>query len=271
MYIVEDKKKITTTRIRQMKQTGEKIAMLTAYDYTTAGLVDEAGVDMILIGDSAANVKAGYDTTLPIGVDEMIYHARSVTRAVKRALVVCDMPFGSYQISAEDGVRNAVRMMKEGRVDALKIEGGEEYSEVISRIVTAGIPVVGHLGLTPQSVHQFGGYGLRAQQDSEVEKLLHDAQVLEKCGVFAIVVEKIPAAVAERVAKVVSIPVIGIGAGSKVDGQVLVVDDMLGMNDGFKPKFLRVYADLHKVITNAVGTYVEDVKNVTFPSESESY
>ena len=271
MYIVEDTKKITTSRIRQMKGLGEKIAMLTAYDFTTASLVDKAGVDIILVGDSAANVKAGYDTTLPIGVDEMIYHARSVSRAVKRALVVCDMPFGSYQISTEDGVRNAVRMMKEGRVNALKIEGGEEYAEVISHIVRAGIPVMGHLGLTPQSVHQFGGYGVRAKQDAEVEKLLSDARVLEACGVFAIVVEKIPSAVAERVAKTVCVPVIGIGAGNKVDGQVLVVDDMLGMNQGFKPQFLRVYADLHKVITEAVGTYVEDVKNVSFPSESESY
>lgn len=270
-YIADKSKKITVKTLRSMKEAGQKIAMLTSYDYTTAMLVDRAGVDVVLIGDSAANVKAGLSTTLPISLDEMIVYARSVVRAVKHALVVCDMPFGSYQVSDEDAMRNCIRLMKETGVDALKLEGGSEISNTVAHLVRSGIPVCGHLGLTPQSVNVFGAYGLRAQSASEAEKLVSDAHSLEKAGVFAIVLEKIPATLAARVAREVSVPVIGIGAGVEVDGQVLVIDDMLGMNDGFKPKFLRLYANLGEVITKAVGNYVGDVKAGTFPSADESY
>lgn len=270
-YIVEDTRKITTQRVIQMKAEGKKIAMLTSYDYTTASIVDAAGVDCILIGDSASNVMAGNDTTVPMTVDEMIIYGRSVVRGVKRALVVCDMPFGSYQISIEDALRNAVRLMKETGADALKLEGGIEIAETIRRMVDAGIPVCGHLGLTPQSVHKFGGYGLRAKSEAEAAKLISDAHTLEEAGCFAIVLEKIPAALATEVSSQLSIPTIGIGAGSGCDGQVLVVDDMLGKNQGFRPKFLRQYANLYEVMTNAIGQYVTDVKDSSFPSTEESY
>lgn len=270
-YLVSDARKVTAHRLMEMKEKGEKISMLTSYDYTTARIVDEAGVDAILVGDSASNVMAGNATTLPITLDQMIYHARSVARGVKRALVVADMPFGSYQADPSDGVANAVRMMKETGVDALKLEGGEEYKEVFSRILAAGVPIMGHLGLMPQSINKFGTYGVRAKDDIEAEKLVRDAHVLEEIGCFSLVLEKVPATLAARVASELHIPVIGIGAGGGVDGQVLVVADMLGMTQGFRPKFLRRYADLHTVMTDAIGQYVTDVKSGGFPNESEQY
>lgn len=270
-YLVSDARKVTAHRLMEMKEKGEKISMLTSYDYTTARIVDEAGVDAILVGDSASNVMAGNATTLPITLDQMIYHARSVARGVKRALVVADMPFGSYQADPSDGVANAVRMMKETGVDALKLEGGEEYKEVFSRILAAGVPIMGHLGLMPQSINKFGTYGVRAKDDIEAEKLVRDAHVLEEIGCFSLVLEKVPATLAARVASELHIPVIGIGAGGGVDGQVLVVADMLGMTQGFSPKFLRRYADLHTVMTDAIGQYVTDVKSGGFPNESEQY
>lgn len=270
-YLVTDNKKITTSRFQAMKESGEKISMLTAYDFTTAQILDNAGVDSILIGDSASNVMAGNATTLPITVDEMIYHARSVARGVKRALVVCDMPFGSYQSGREDGIRNACRMMKESGVDALKLEGGVEILPTVKGLIDAGIPVCGHLGLTPQSIHKFGGYGLRAKDEAEAAKLISDAQALDEAGIFALVLEKVPAALAAKVTKMVKCPTIGIGAGNQTDGQVLVYADMMGMTQGFRPKFLRVYADVCKVMTDAVGQYVTDVKDGSFPSAEESY
>ena len=269
-YIVEDTKKITTQRIMQMKKDGKKIAMLTSYDYTMAQIVDQAGMDIVLVGDSASNIMAGDLTTLPITIDEMIYHARCVARGVKRAMGICDMPFGSYQISREDGIRNAVRMMAESGVDGLKLEGGEEFIDTIRGIVNAGIPVMGHLGLTPQSVYKFGGYSVRAKEDAEASKLLSDAKLLEQAGCFSLVLEKIPAELTKKVCQTVSIPVIGIGAGI-ADGQVLVAHDMLGMNDSFKPKFLRRYADLHAIMNDAIGQYITDVKDGSFPNETESY
>ena len=255
----------------EMKQKGEKISMLTSYDYTMAGIVDKAGIDAILVGDSASNVMVGNATTLPMTVDYMIYHARSVVRAVNRALVVCDMPFGSYQISATDGVTNAIRIMKESGCDALKMEGGEEILDTVKRILDAGIPVMAHLGLTPQSINKFGSYAVRAKEEAEAEKLLHDAQLLDKAGCFGITLEKVPAALAAEVTKLVKCPTIGIGAGNGCDGQVLVIADMLGMTQGFSPRFLRRYADLNTVITDAVGHYVEDVKSGDFPNANESY
>lgn len=270
-YIVEDHRKITSTRIIDMKAQGKKIAMLTSYDYTTASIVDQAGVDMILVGDSASNVMAGNDTTVPMTVDEMIIYGRSVVRGTKRALVVCDMPFGSYQISTEDALHNAVRMMKETGADALKLEGGIEIIDAVRRMVEIGIPVCGHLGLTPQSVHKFGGYGLRAKDEAEAQKLIDDAHLLEEAGCFAVVLEKIPAELAQRVSSELHIPTIGIGAGAGCDGQVLVIDDMLGKNQGFRPKFLRQYADLHTIMTDAIGQYVTDVKSGEFPNDQESY
>jgi len=255
----------------EMKQKGEKISMLTSYDYTMAGLVDKAGIDAILIGDSASNVMAGNQTTLPITVDQMIYHASSVVRAVSRALVVCDMPFGSYQVNAAEGVTNAIRIMKESGCDALKLEGGVEIIDTVKRILDAGIPVMGHLGLTPQSINKFGTYAVRAKEEAEAEKLLSDARLLAETGCFGVVLEKVPAQLAARVTKEISCPTIGIGAGNGTDGQVLVVADMLGMTQGFSPRFLRRYADLNTVITDAVGHYVEDVKSGDFPNESESY
>lgn len=270
-YLVDDMRKVTTHRLMEMKQQGKKIAMLTSYDYTMAQIVDGAGVDVILIGDSASNVMAGNMTTLPITLDQMIYHATSVMRGVKRALVVCDMPFGSYQINASEGVANAIRIMKESGCDALKLEGGVEIIDTITSILAAGIPVMGHLGLMPQSINKFGTYAVRAKDDAEAEKLISDAHALEKAGCFALVLEKIPADLAKKVASELTIPVIGIGAGSGVDGQVLVVNDMLGMNKGFSPKFLRRYADLHTVMTDAIGSYVSDVKNCDFPNKDEQY
>ncbi len=267
----EEKKKVTTQRLREMKQRGEKISMLTSYDYTMAKIVDGAGIDIILVGDSASNVMAGNVTTLPITLDQMIYHAKSVVRGVNRALVVVDMPFGTYQISDTEAVANAIRIMKVSHADALKLEGGVEILPSVRRILDAGIPVMGHLGLTPQSINKFGTYAVRAKEEAEAEKLVADAHALEDAGCFSLVLEKIPAKLAERVAKEVSIPVIGIGAGGGVDGQVLVVADMLGMNTDFSPRFLRRYANLFEVITQAVGHYVEDVKSGDFPNEKEQY
>jgi len=270
-YLITDQKKITTKRFLEMKQNGDKIAMLTAYDYTTASILDAAGVDSILIGDSASNIMVGNATTLPMTVDQMIYHARCVTNGVKRALVICDMPFGSYQISREEGIRNACRIMKESGVDAVKMEGGIEIIDTIKGIIDAGIPVCGHLGLTPQSVHKFGGYGVRAKEEAEAEKLISDALALDKAGCFAITLEKVPAALATEVTRQVKAATIGIGAGNGCDGQVLVYADALGMNQGFKPKFLRIFANMAEVMTDGVGDYVRAVKDSTFPAESESY
>lgn len=270
-YLVTDKSKITTCKFLQMKNSGDKISMLTAYDYTTASIIDEAGIDGILVGDSASNVMQGNMFTLPISVEEIIYHARSVVKAVKRALVICDMPFGSYQTSAEDGVRNAIKIMKESGADAVKIEGGSEYKDTISAIINAGIPVMGHLGLTPQSVHKFGGYGLRAKDEGEARKLLDDSKLLDEIGCFGITLEKVPSALAKKVTQNVSCATIGIGAGSYTDGQILVYADMLGMTHHFKPKFLRQYADLHNIMSTAIGNYISDIKSSTFPSQEESY
>lgn len=270
-YISDDKKKVTTHRLLQMKERVEKISMLTSYDYSMAQIVDEAGMDIILVGDSASNVMAGNATTLPITLDQMIYHAQSVTRAVKRAMVVVDMPFGSYQGNSKEGLSSAIRIMKESNADAIKLEGGEEIIETINRILTAGIPIMGHLGLMPQSINKYGTYSVRAKNDKEAEKLINDAKLLEEAGCFAIVLEKIPADLAEKVAKELTIPIIGIGAGGGVDGQVLVIQDMLGMNKGFSPRFLRRYADLHSVMTNAIQQYIEDVKSSDFPNEQEQY
>ena len=263
--------RMTTAKLRQMKANGEKIAMLTSYDFTLASLVDEAGIDMLLVGDSASNIVCGNLYTLPITVDEMIFLTKGVVRAAQHALVVCDMPFGSYQVSEEEAVRNAIKIMKESGCDAVKLEGGEEILPAIRHMIQAGVPVMGHLGLTPQSVNQFGGYGLRAKEEAEAEKLLHDAKLLDEAGCFSIVLEKIPAALAKRVTEAVSCPVIGIGAGNQCDGQVLVLQDMLGMNQGFKPKFLRRFAALASEIKNAVGNYVDAVKTGSFPNEEESY
>ena len=270
-YISDDKRKVTTHRLLEMKQRGEKISMLTSYDFTMASLVDRAGVDIILVGDSASNVVAGNVTTLPITLDQMIYHGKSVVKAVQRALVVVDMPFGTYQGSDIEAVNNAIHMMKITHADALKLEGGEEILPSVKRILAAGIPVMGHLGLMPQSINKFGTYAVRAKEEAEAEKLIHDAHLLEEAGCFGIVLEKIPAALAERVAKELTIPVIGIGAGGNVDGQVLVVTDMLGMTNDFSPRFLRRYADLFTIVTEAVGHYVEDVKSGDFPNEKEQY
>lgn len=270
-YLITDQKKITTKRFLEMKQNGDKIAMLTAYDFTTASILDAAGVDSILIGDSASNIMVGNATTLPMTVDQMIYHARCVTNGAKRALIICDMPFGSYQISREEGIRNACRIMKESGVDAVKMEGGIEIIDTIKGIIDAGIPVCGHLGLTPQSVHKFGGYGVRAKEEAEAEKLISDALALDKAGCFAITLEKVPAALATEVTRQVKAATIGIGAGNGCDGQVLVYADALGMNQGFKPKFLRIFANMAEVMTDGVGDYVRAVKDSTFPAESESY
>ena len=262
---------VTTLRLKEMKDRGEKISMLTSYDYSMAKIVDKAGVDVILVGDSAANVMAGWETTLPITLDQMIYHASSVVRAVERALVVCDMPFGTYQSDSQAALDSAIRIMKETGADSVKMEGGEEILDSVKRILAAGIPVMGHLGLTPQSIHKFGTYSVRAKEEAEAEKLVRDAKLLEEAGCFAIVLEKIPAALAERVSKELSIPTIGIGAGTACDGQVLVVHDMLGINKGFSPRFLRRYADLYTVMTEAISHYVEDVKSCDFPNEKEQY
>lgn len=271
LNLTTEKKKVTVKTFVEMKRDGNKIAMLTAYDYTTARLIDEAGVDSILVGDSASNVMLGNDSTLPITLDEMIVYARGVARGCQRALVVCDMPFGSYQVSPEEGVRNAVRLIRETGVDAVKLEGGEEVAPTIERIVNAGIPVVGHLGLTPQSIHKFGGYGVRARSEVEATKLIADAQALEKAGCFAVVLEKIPASVAQQVTDLLSVPTIGIGAGSHCDGQVLVYADAMGLTQGFEPKFLREFAAMGEELRRGVRAYCEAVKGDEFPNESESY
>ena len=267
----EDNRKVTTRRLIEMKQRGEKISMLTAYDYSMASLIDEAGMDVILVGDSASNVMAGNVTTLPMTLDQMIYHGKSVVRGVKRALVVVDMPFGTYQGNSKEALASAIRVMKETHADCIKLEGGAEVQESIERILCAGIPIMGHLGLTPQSINKFGTYAVRAKDEAEAQKLIEDAHLLEKLGCFAIVLEKIPAALATRVAKELTIPVIGIGAGGGVDGQVLVMHDMLGINQNFSPRFLRRYADLHTVMTGAIQQYVDDVKKGDFPNEDEQY
>lgn len=264
-------KVVTTHVLSEMKLKGEKISMLTSYDYSMARIVDQAGIDVILVGDSASNVMAGHETTLPITLDQMIYHAASVVRGVQRALVVVDMPFGSYQGNSKEALSSAIRIMKETAADAIKLEGGEEILESIQRILSAGIPVMGHLGLTPQSIHKFGTYAIRAKKEEEAEKLVHDAHLLEDAGCFAIVLEKIPAALAARVAQEVSIPIIGIGAGGGVDGQVLVIHDMLGINQEFSPRFLRRYHNLFAEMTGAVSNYITDVKSGDFPNEREQY
>lgn len=267
----EDRRKVTTRRLVEMKQRGEKIACLTAYDYSMARLVDGAGVDLILVGDSASNVMAGNDTTLPMTLDQMIYHAQCVVKGVDRALVVCDMPFGSYQGNSKEALANAIRIMKESHSEAVKLEGGSEIAESVERILSAGIPVCGHLGLTPQSINKFGSYNVRAREEAEAQKLIDDAKLLESLGCFAIVLEKIPADLAERVTSELVIPTIGIGAGGGCDGQILVMQDMLGINKGFSPRFLRRYADLSTVINDAVAHYVDDVKTSDFPNASEQY
>ena len=267
----EDQRKVTTRRLAEMKQRGEKIAMLTAYDYSMAKLIDEAGMDVILVGDSASNVMAGNVTTLPMTLDQMIYHATSVVKGVKRALVVVDLPFGTYQGNSKEALTSAIRVMKESNAEAVKIEGGAEIRESIERILCAGIPVMGHLGLTPQSINKFGSYTVRAKEEAEANKLIEDAKLLQELGCFAIVLEKIPAKLAERVASELTIPVIGIGAGGGVDGQVLVMHDMLAINKGFSPRFLRRYADLSTTINDAVAHYIDDVKTRDFPSEKEQY
>jgi 3-methyl-2-oxobutanoate hydroxymethyltransferase len=262
---------VTTQRVMEMKQRGEKISMLTAYDYSMASIIDKAGMDVILVGDSASNVMAGHATTLPVTLDQMIWYAQAVRKAVKRALVCVDLPFGSYQGNSKEAVSSAIRIMKETGADAVKMEGGKEIKESVERILSAGIPIMGHLGLTPQSINKFGTYTVRAREESEARKLIEDAHLLEDLGCFGIVLEKIPALLGKQVAEELSIPVIGIGAGPYVDGQVLVMHDMLGINQEFSPRFLRRYADLHSVIQEAVGHYVEDVKNRDFPNEKESY
>ena len=264
-------RRVTTARLAQMKARGEKIAMLTAYDYSFARILDEAGMDVLLVGDSASNVVHGHETTLPITLDQMIDHASSVVRAVKRALVVVDMPFGSYQGDSQAALQSAVRIMKESGAHGVKMEGGESIAASVSRVLSAGIPVMGHLGLTPQSIYRFGTYVVRATENSEAEQLVRDARVLEKVGCFGLVIEKVPAQLAERVAQQLTIPVIGIGAGSGVDGQVLVTHDMLGINKDFSPRFLRRYASLFEVMSDAFGKYIADVKSGSFPSRDESY
>ncbi len=268
---VDNNRKVTTRRLVEMKARGEKISMLTAYDYSSAKILDEAGIDVILVGDSASNVMAGNVTTLPITLDQMIYHAKSVMKGTKRALVICDMPFGTYQGNPMEALASAIRIMKESHAEAVKIEGGSEIRESVERILSAGIPVMGHLGLTPQSINKFGTYNVRAREKEEADKLIADAKMLEEIGCFGIVLEKIPAELAGRVAAELNIPVIGIGAGGQVDGQVLVMHDMLGINKGFSPRFLRRYADLADVMHQAVGNYIQDVKSGDFPSEAESY
>lgn len=271
MSVHKEVKKVTTHQLQEMKRRGEKISMLTAYDYTMAKIIDHAGIDVILVGDSASNVMAGYETTLPITLDHMIYHASSVVRAVDRALVVVDLPFGSYQGNSKEALTSAIKIMKESGGHAVKMEGGKEIKDSIERILTAGIPVMGHLGLTPQSIYKFGTYTVRAKEEEEAKRLMEDAKVLEESGCFALVLEKIPAKLAEEVAKNISIPVIGIGAGGGVDGQVLVTHDMLGMTHEFSPRFLRRYLNLYESMTGAFQQYIKDVKSRDFPNENEQY
>ena len=268
---LDDTRKVTTHRLMEMKQRGEKISMLTAYDYSMAKLIDQAGMDVILVGDSASNVMAGNVTTLPITLDQMIYHGKSVMKAVNRALVVVDLPFGTYQGNSKEALASAIRVMKEAHADCINLEGGSEIRESIERILCAGIPIMGHLGLTPQSINKFGTYTVRAREEAEAQKLIDDAHLLEEIGCFAIVLEKIPAELAARVASELTIPIIGIGAGGGVDGQVLVMHDMLGINMGFSPRFLRRYANIGEEITRAVQAYIEDVKTQDFPNEKEQY
>ncbi|MEZ7901088.1 MAG: 3-methyl-2-oxobutanoate hydroxymethyltransferase [Flavobacteriales bacterium] len=271
MSVHKEVKKVTTHVLQEMKTKGEKISMLTAYDYSLARIVDDAGIDVILVGDSASNVMAGHETTLPITLDQMIYHASSVIRAVDRALVVVDLPFGSYQGNSRSALDSAIRIMKESGAHSVKLEGGSEVIESISRILSAGIPVMGHLGLTPQSIYKFGTYTVRAKEEEEANVLISDAKLLQEKGCFALVLEKIPASLAERVAKEVTIPVIGIGAGSGVDGQVLVLHDMLGINNEFKPRFLRKYNNLYEQIKDSITNYISDVRSIDFPNEKEQY
>jgi len=271
MSVNKEVKRVTTHTLQSMKENGEKISMLTSYDYSLATIVDDAGIDVILVGDSASNVMAGHETTLPITLDQMIYHAQSVVRAAKRCLVVVDIPFGSYQGNSRVALDSAIRIMKESGAHAVKVEGGEEIKDSVIRILSAGIPVMGHLGLTPQSIYKFGTYTVRAKENAEAEKLKEDAKLLEQIGCFAIVLEKIPATLAKEVAMSVTIPVIGIGAGSDVDGQVLVLHDMLGINNEFSPRFLRKYLNLYEVINGAIKQYITDVKSNDFPNDKEQY
>jgi 3-methyl-2-oxobutanoate hydroxymethyltransferase len=264
-------KKITTHQLQEMKNRGEKISMLTAYDFSMAQILDSAGIDVLLVGDSASNVIAGHETTLPITLDQMIYHASSVVRSVKRALVVVDLPFGSYQGNSSEALRSAIRIMKESGAHAIKMEGGIEIKDAVLRVLSAGVPVMGHLGLTPQSIYKFGTYTVRAKEDTEAKKLIEDAHVLEECGCFSVVLEKIPASLAKKAATSLQIPVIGIGAGPDVDGQVLVSHDMLGITKEFQPRFLRRYADLYSIMTDAVKSYINDVKSNDFPNQNELY
>lgn len=266
-----ESKRVTTHTLLEMKHRGEKISMLTAYDFSMARIFDDAGIDVLLVGDSASNVMAGHETTLPITLDQMIYHASSVVRAIKRCLVVVDMPFGSYQGNSSEALRSAIRIMKESGGHAIKVEGGREIKESVSRILSAGVPVMGHLGLTPQSIYKFGTYTVRAKEEAEAQKLIEDAHILQECGCFALVLEKIPSDLAKRVAQEITIPIIGIGAGAGVDGQVLVSHDLLGITNEFKPRFLRKYADLHSVMTDAVKNYITDVKSHDFPNDKECY
>ncbi len=267
----QEPKRITTHQLQEMKNRGEKIAMLTAYDYSMARIIDAAGIDVILVGDSASNVMAGHETTLPITLEQMIYHAASVVRAVNRALVIVDLPFGTYQGSSGEALRSSIRIMKEAGAHGVKLEGGSEIKESVERILSAGIPVMGHLGLTPQSIYKFGTYTVRAKEEAEAKKLIDDAKMLNDSGCFGIVLEKIPAALAKKVSQAVHIPTIGIGAGPDTDGQVLVMQDMLGITKEFKPRFLRRYADLDTEVTKAVANYVSDVKSKDFPNEEEKY
>jgi 3-methyl-2-oxobutanoate hydroxymethyltransferase len=271
MSVNKEIKRVTTHILQEMKSQGEKITMLTAYDYSMAAIVDAAGMDIILVGDSASNVMAGHETTLPITLDQMIYHASSVVRAAKRALVIVDLPFGSYQGNSKEALNSAIRIMKEAGAHGVKMEGGVEIAESVTRILTAGIPVMGHLGLTPQSIYKFGTYTVRAKEEAEAQKLREDALKLQELGCFGIVLEKIPAQLAKEVAESVHIPIIGIGAGQHCDGQVLVIHDMLGINKAFKPRFLRQYANLYDVMNGAIKNYITDVKAKDFPNEKEQY
>jgi len=271
MSVNKEVKKITTNTLQKMKEAGEKISMITAYDYSFAKIFDAAGIDIILVGDSASNVMAGHETTLPITLDQMIYHASSVVRGSGRSLIIVDLPFGSYQGNSKEALNSTIRIMKETGAHAIKLEGGEEIIDSVKRILSAGVPVMGHLGLTPQSIYKFGTYTVRAKEEAEAEKLKRDAHILQEAGCFGIVLEKIPAVLATEVSKSLSIPVIGIGAGNGCDGQVLVMHDMLGINTEFKPRFLRTYLNLHDLVTGAVQQYVEDIKSKDFPNEKEQY
>jgi 3-methyl-2-oxobutanoate hydroxymethyltransferase len=271
MSVHKEIKRVTTHVLHEMKMKGEKISMLTAYDFSMASIVDQAGMDIILVGDSASNVMAGHETTLPITLDQMIYHASSVIRAVKRALVVVDLPFGTYQGDSKEALRSAIRIMKESEAHSVKLEGGREVKESVDRILSAGIPVMGHLGLTPQSIYKFGTYTVRAREEEEAKLLIEDAHILQESGCFALILEKVPASLAKRVAQELSIPVIGIGAGGGVDGQVLVLHDMLGITQEFSPRFLRRYHNLYEEMKGAFGNYIKDVKSGDFPNKREQY